>query len=222
MVLQAVADRTAEWLDKQRKRGLDGVFSESVLTLAVAEFLISEKYNVLAEQDAPALFMSHVHGDVNDSLRGDRDYVGAAGNVNYDLKSWRSADADIPTTIWEMKYLKKNNDQRIIKDFAKLALLKDRNMECRFLVAKPAANAKSTLLEQIGPEGQICVTVKGDDVRYTLNAGSERRPLTGDEKGKMQKYLGAEGRLQFQVRQVAQSQAGIPYEVRIFSLASAD
>ena len=70
---QAVAKATAEWLTEKASNGLGGVFSESVLTLPVAEFLIKEKgCAAKAEQDGQPF---------EGAVRGNQEYVCSSGNV---------------------------------------------------------------------------------------------------------------------------------------------
>lgn len=99
-----VATAVAKHLSNWKSLGLENVFGESVLILAAAQYLKENKgFQIKAEVPACELFPK----------------LGTKpGEVNYDLL----ATKDSHKIIWEMKFLKKSNDQRIIYDLVKLAL----------------------------------------------------------------------------------------------------
>src|SRR5262249_29800749 len=125
--------------------------------------------------------------------------IGKPGDVNYDLWAKRSNSE----TIWEMKYLKKANDQRVIKDFVKLVLPETVRRQLLFLVAYEGT-LKSTLLDRIRrfrtiqfwiarsePENPfVCRSFLSDDTK------NELEPLSGDNMKAVQKCISLLGRSQ--------------------------
>jgi hypothetical protein len=227
---QAVAKATADWLAEKASNGLGGVFSESVLTLPVAEFLIKEKgCAAKAEQDGQPF---------EGAVRGNQEYVYSSGNVNYDLVSWpdpaQSLRDTAHMTIWEMKYLKRINDSRIVKDFAKLALPRRARVERLFLVANGIVSSTSPLLMQIGSKAS-CVIYKGKDIvegdgiknaEVHFKVNEAIISLDEDTRKAIRKYLSPDYRLMFDVERIAKARSSTrdetSYDVAIYSLTPMD
>lgn len=70
---------------------------------------------------------------------------GDKGAVNYDIQAERGTDS----VLIELKYLKKSNDQRIIRDLIKLALpSRDHNYHRLFLIAFDSEKVVSELMRK--------------------------------------------------------------------------
>lgn len=98
---RGLAHATAHWLAYRGLSGFEKLFSEALLMIPVAEYLLGHGYDVDAERDA-----HKVCG------------IGNPGEANFDI----AAEKGIEKLLLEMKYLKTSGEQRIIKDLIKLAL----------------------------------------------------------------------------------------------------
>ena len=126
-----VATNVAKRLSNWQKVGLENVFCEAVLILATAEYLKEPcGYQIAAEAQACNLFPG----------------IGTKpGEINYDLHSTKENHK----IIWEMKFLKKPNDQRIIYDLAKLALPEAVSDCQRFFLVAANGRARSNLVDRM-------------------------------------------------------------------------
>jgi hypothetical protein len=130
MFATGLAEATAHWLAYKQLSGFESLLSEALLMIPVAEYLIEHGYHVAAEQDTKRLDFG----------------FGEPGEANYDIAAKKGDDR----LLLEMKYLKKSEDQRIIKDFIKLALPpQDSKYERLFLIGyhsgkRRPANAQQT------------------------------------------------------------------------------
>ena len=170
--IQKLANAIAHWLANKRLSGFGNIFSEALLVIPIAEFLLSAGYKIYAEQDSQKTFD-----------------IGGFGNVNYDLVANRQSDK----VIFELKFLKKVNNQRLITDFVKLAVSNDKGnfTWSRLLVIAHSDSGKSNsgLINKIGNTKRhtFKVSFMSDIVEVMCDDNIES--ITGSEKKRIAKIL---------------------------------
>jgi hypothetical protein len=165
----------AHWLAFKSLSGFYDLFSEALLMVPVAEHLLGHGYVVKGEQDTKTLFD-----------------LGNRGEANYDIMAERidTIDRTPQKLLVEMKYLKKPNDHRVVKDFVKLALPGlDKNYERFFLVGHDKG-VRSTLIEKIAPagEGRFVANCDGGIV-FDAGGASALLSFSGPEKAAVQRWI---------------------------------
>jgi len=122
------AKAICHWLEYKRLAGFGSLLGEALLTLAVAEYLIGEGFNLQAERDLRSI--------------AEDDRI-PAGYFNYDLV----ANADKTSLILELKFLKpprnesastSTSRERLIDDIFRLASIPNTEYERLLIVGRKA------------------------------------------------------------------------------------
>ncbi|WFU25127.1 hypothetical protein QA649_02435 [Bradyrhizobium sp. CB1717] len=143
----ALAKATAEWLAEKASLGFEqSLFAEALLMVPVGEFFIRH-------HGADRWKLQGEWYDVNDAKHG---------TINFDLL----AESKGQRLLVEFKYLKKQNDSRLLKDFVKLAPPRHEDYSRLLLVAEYTIGrigyqSKSALINEICAAGgkiefQVC------------------------------------------------------------------
>jgi hypothetical protein len=172
---KAVADWLAERKENWGKQHEESLMGEALLMVPVVDHLIKvEKWKTLAGEHAP-------YKGYGDGVDG--------GAANFDLYAGNGSHK----VLIEWKYIKKRNDQRIIKDFVKLAL-PGSDFSVRFMLV--VNWRRSSLLGNLVGEGG-----EGEKGRATFNLThspclkitsrlcEKGHSITGREKNGIEKIL---------------------------------
>lgn len=137
-----LAAATAEWLAEKAQLGLnESLLSEAMLIIPLVAYFTdhdrSKAWNLIGEWSESGTSLAK------------------AGDVNIDLVAEHGAEK----VLLEFKYLKRTNDQRLVKDFVKLVLPKNACYTRLLLVAHSPrchlqGDSKSTLVRALASAGR--------------------------------------------------------------------
>lgn len=198
-IATGIAEATINWLANIRSAGFEKVISEALLVIPAGEYLVRQGYSLDGELDTTKL----VPG------------FGTRGEANYDIAAHNGADS----LLLEIKYLKKGNDQQIIKDLVKLALPSIELDYQRLLLVgyhskhrqesdtqqsiENSEQVTSPLIERIGPGGcRFEVSSKAEVSLYEDVKPGRQPSLSGVDEKAIKKWIGElkDQKLAFRVR----------------------
>lgn len=170
-----LATATADWLAERTHSGFtESLLNEALLIIPMVEYFMSpqrlKKWDLKGEWHELGISLAK------------------AGDVNIDLVAEHQAER----ILLEFKFLKKTNDQRLIKDFVKLALPKNATYSRLLVIAHSSSGhiqgrSKSQLLQAI---------IARQKVEFHLTLRDSLPEITSDLTQKTQKHpltVGGEG-----------------------------
>ena len=198
--LVGIASDISRCLAERRRKGLGNIFGEGALTWITAVVLNNRNLDVKAEMDSSKVFG-----------------VGQRGVINYDLVS----TSNHGRTVWELKYLKVGNEQRIVKDLMRLAIRSETQPDPeRLLLVSHTGPLKSNLLMAICNDGPRIFTTSFRDECVNQDLIDK---LSDDACKAVRHCFERECLISFRVEQVAEEESfteagGISDTTRIFSV----